>query len=159
MSKGSLVERFGRYAYFDGSCWYWQGARNSQGYGVISKGTRKQGNVKAHRASYEIFNFQQISNKQCVCHHCDNPACVNPHHLFLGSQQDNVLDMVKKGRHKLPPIKQGEDSSKAKLKEIEVRKIRKMSDLGFSSRVLARDFKVSKTTILQIINRKSWKHI
>lgn len=165
-SHGSLAERFGRYVYLskgssksNGDCWKWMGARNDRGYGVIGQGARKQGISKAHRTAYELFYFTKLTKGQCICHSCDNPACVNPQHLFLGTQADNIADMIAKGRNVLPPIRKGEQCNFAKLTNKQIRQIRKLAKDGFSSRKLARRFEVSKTTILQIVKRKSWRHV
>lgn len=76
-------------------CWIWQGAPNNKGYGRIAiQGKR----IYAHRASFMIFNGS--INDLNVLHKCDVPLCVNPEHLFLGTQQENVTDMMQKGRHR-----------------------------------------------------------
>lgn len=82
-------------------CWNWTKALDIRGYGVFSD---EFGTIKAHRFSWQN-SFGEIPQGDgyhgtCVCHHCDNPACVNPAHLFLGSMQDNVDDMMAKGRHR-----------------------------------------------------------
>lgn len=79
-------------------CWIWQGGRNNIGYGFIRDGDRMR---TAHRVSYEIHNNQTIPKYMCVCHTCDNPLCVNPDHLWLGTRRQNFDDMVNKGRAKL----------------------------------------------------------
>ena len=79
-------------------CWEWQGGTNNIGYGFIRDGDRMR---TAHRVSYEIHNNQTIPKYMCVCHTCDNPLCVNPDHLWLGTRKQNYDDMVNKGRDKL----------------------------------------------------------
>lgn len=79
-----------------GECWEWQGYRIDKGYGRL----RHEGGKKlAHRVSYEAF-VGAIPDGMCVLHKCDNPPCVNPDHLFLGTNLDNVKDCINKGRHK-----------------------------------------------------------
>ena len=80
----------------DQGCWNWTAYKNNEGYGRLRAGGEK---VLAHRLSYSIFKGE-IAEGLFVCHTCDNPACINPEHLFLGTHQDNVSDCVAKGRHK-----------------------------------------------------------
>jgi len=80
-------------------CWDWNGYKNRNGYGEINTGKRKSGSYKsegASRVAYRLYKGE-IGGLH-VCHHCDNPGCVNPDHLFLGTHQDNMNDMVSKGR-------------------------------------------------------------
>ena len=79
-------------------CWEWQGGTNNIGYGFIRDGKRMR---TAHRVSYEIHNNVNIPKYMCVCHTCDNPKCVNPDHLWLGTRKQNYDDMVNKGRDRL----------------------------------------------------------
>ena len=80
-------------------CWEWQAGLDSDGYGRIQFDGKRQG---AHRFSWILHNTD-IPQGMCICHRCDNPACVNPNHLFLGTQVDNIYDMVSKNRNYLPP--------------------------------------------------------
>jgi hypothetical protein len=87
-------------------CWEWQAARNDDGYGLCRGGSRSiEG---AHRVSWRLANGE-IPEGQQILHRCDNRACVNPAHLFLGSQQDNIADMLAKGRH----VKRGKKAQAA----------------------------------------------
>lgn len=92
----SLLERFERKFSKAGGCWEWTNYKNKKGYGqiMVSRGVYKL----AHRISYEFY-IGDIPSGLFVCHKCDNPSCVNPEHLFIGTHDDNMLDMTKKGRH------------------------------------------------------------
>ena len=135
-------------------CWIWTGSLGSTGYGAFGAQGKTR---KAHRVSWEIHNGEipkhDSSHGMCVCHKCDNPRCVNPSHLFLGTNTDNVRDMVRKGRH-VPPI--GEFGGASKLTEADVRAIRNDAR---TTRKIAEDYPVSKSQIHSIKSGNSWKHI
>jgi DNA-binding transcriptional regulator YiaG len=103
-----------------------------------------------HRHIYEQC-FGEIPDALCVCHKCDNPKCINPEHLFLGTINDNVKDMVEKNRQA-----KGEKNSSAKLKEQDITKIRKLYKKGLSTRKLAKLFNVGKSTIFCVVSKKTW---
>lgn len=105
MKYASFEERFWEKVDKSGECWIWIGARNPSGYGKIKSGDTTK---DSHRASWEI-NYGEIPEGMCVCHVCDNPPCVNPGHLFLGTYGDNMRDMYSKGRKPLPMIIQRND--------------------------------------------------
>lgn len=96
MSTGRqpIEKRFWRKVQKSDGCWEWQGSKNAQGYGVITEGGKI---IKAHRVSYRL-HYGDIPDGLFVCHHCDNPCCVRPDHLFTGTALDNALDMRNKGR-------------------------------------------------------------
>ncbi len=94
----SIFERIKRFQIVENGCWKWNGAKDPNGYGIISNRNGSHlSPEKAHRVSYEAA-FGEIPKGMNVCHRCDNPECTNPAHLFLGSQKDNMKDCAKKGR-------------------------------------------------------------
>lgn len=145
-------------------CWLWT-AFTDRRYGKIIA----FGEQFAHRVSW-VIHFGPVPNGLCVLHHCDNPSCVNPKHLFLGTQQDNMTDMNIKGRHskgethgsKTRPEKvaRGEAHGRSKLTGNDVLEIRRLyKTTKLSQRKLAIMFDVSQVTIGKIILRELWKHI
>lgn len=141
-------------------CWEWQAYRNMQrgGYGVLMDSrTRKP--VLAHRVSYAIEHGATPSDLM-VLHSCDNPPCVNPKHLSLGTNQDNMQDAWVKGRLPLPKnAPKGETHHSAVLTEELALRI-KIGDLkGFSLGVLAKQFGLSKSAISRLRRGKSWKNL
>lgn len=131
-------------------CWEWTGYRNENGYGRTYKNTRR---IYAHRLSYELF-CGPITDADTVCHRCDNPICVNPDHLFVGTRGDNNRDSVAKGRNA-----RGERNNSAKLTEDQVRAIRTAKARGALSKDLADTYHVHKNMIHYICSRKNWKHV
>jgi hypothetical protein len=136
----------------DSGCWEWQGAK-TDGYGNIRLGGRAGRNVRAHRLAYELA-CGLIPEGMIVCHHCDNPPCCNPDHLFLGSHAANVADKITKGRgiH-------GEKNGIARLTVSAVKMIRRRCDAGETQRSLARELGVSETTISRVVHRHLWGHV
>lgn len=132
-------------------CWNWN-AGLSHGYGSFHiSPTAKPRRLLAHRLAFEIVRNVPTKGSD-VLHQCDNPLCVNPIHLSLGSQRDNVLDCVAKKRHAF-----GERNGHARLTEKQVMEIR--SRYCGSVSKLAREFGVSPATICDIGKRRSWRHL
>lgn len=147
----TLREKFDEMVDRSGECWEWTGCKNGGGYGHIRDGSKMIG---AHRLSYKL-HIGPIPSGLKILHKCDNPSCVNPDHLFLGTQKDNMADMVAKGRSHHP---HGEISSLSKLTEEQVLEIRSLyPDVSQAS--LASTFEVFQGTICKIVNRKTWRHI
>lgn len=131
-------------------CWEWTAYVAPNGYGNFHIEGKS---VYAHRVAYELSNETKISKGLVVCHKCDNRKCVNPNHLFLGTQQDNIRDMFNKGRqHKVKPWT-------TKLNETKVRKIRELCALGYAKEDIAKTFGVKRCTIANIEARRLWKDI
>lgn len=132
-------------------CWSWTGARFPGGYGA----TRFQDkNISAHRLSYTLA-FGKIPEGMYVCHTCDNRSCVNPEHLFLGTHEDNTLDMVAKGRQA-----KGEHNAHAKLTDSDVIEIRALFATGKYTRTeLGKRFHVDISQISNIVEYRQWKHV
>lgn len=133
-------------------CWVWTASLAGLGYGQIKiPGTRRQ--IYAHRLSY-LIHCGPIPEGRFICHDCDNPRCVNPKHLFLGTPADNQQDMKAKGRHKY-----GEKNGRAKLKARQVRQIRRAGALKVPYRRLALAYGVSTGCIEAILNGRTWVHV
>lgn len=133
------------------ACWVWTAGKNNGGYGAIISDS---GPLLAHRVSWQM-HFGDIPEGLHVCHKCDNPACVNPEHLFLGTHQDNMRDMHSKARggRKQP---KGESHFNSKLSVSDIRLIRAC---GEGSYVAARMFGVTPSTIRKIRRGDSWGHV
>lgn len=132
-------------------CWEFNGSRNPDGYGNIGISNGRAD--RAHRVMYKIHNGE-IPKGMVVMHTCDNPPCCNPNHLKLGTQQDNIADMVAKKRL---VNKFGEESALSKLKEFQVKEIRlKFTGTKGEKASLAREYSVSQTTINNILTGKNW---
>lgn len=150
----------------DDLCWEWQGQIGSAGYGVFCVSSKP---VSAHRYSWELSNGP-IPEGMFICHSCDNPRCVNPAHLFLGTPLDNSLDMIAKGRGctgdrnpmRIHPDRRarGERQGAHKLTDKQVLEIRQRYADGETNQTrLAAEYGVYRTTIARIVNGKHWTHL
>ena len=132
------------------ACWEWQGYRHpTRGYGQIGIGTRAAGIGETHRVAWEVTHGP-IPDGMFVCHKCDNPPCVNPAHLFLGTNADNVADMVAKGRGA-----KGFRLPHTKLSDEQVREIRELWNARVASQAaIAARFGISQGHVSGIVNHK-----
>lgn len=137
------------------SCWVWKGAKDSWGYGV-GRGPGRAW-MRAHRLSYERHRGT-IPDGQMVCHHCDNPPCVNPDHLYLGDQATNMADMVARGRQARLHM-EGSKNPNAKLDEEMVREIRLRHQNGETNVAIGKQFGVTHQMVSLIVRGKQWSHI
>lgn len=126
-----------------GPCWEWPGARAVAGYGVTKRDGRQ---MYVHRLVWEIANARSLPVDRVVMHRCDNPPCVNPEHLLLGTHADNNGDRSAKGRSC-----HGPRHPNAKLSSEQVAEIRRRADGGWTTRELGEEYGVAQTTISRIV--------
>ena len=139
---------------FTDNCWEWLAGRFPTGYGAFHI-KRKQ--YLAHRVAWKLM-YGPIPEGFLVCHHCDNPPCVRPDHLFLGTYKDNTRDMLNKGRQNWSETPKGENHGRAKLTKEAVKEIREKYASGcFIQRELAEEYKISRRNISSIVTYVSWK--
>lgn len=149
-----------------GNCWIWTQAKSKTGYGVTSIKKKQMG---AHRAAYIFGVDPGLQPGVCVCHHCDNPPCVRPSHLFLGTTQDNTADMVAKNRQSqgeahasaiLPNRPRGSNNAMSKLTEAQVNDMRKMrKETNLTVKEIAEKFGVSFGCATKAIAGYGWNHV
>jgi len=138
--KDRFMEKFDKTS---NGCWIWNACRFQKGYGTLVKDGRAHG---AHRIAWELFRGPIPKGMQ-VLHTCDIPPCVNPDHLFLGTNDDNMLDKAKKGRISM------------KLTPNQVVSIRQLASTGIRKPILAKQFGVNLRMIYRIVNREAWIHV
>lgn len=153
-----IAERFWAKVQRGEGCWPWLGCRCKAGKGYGRFGVKVGWVENAHRMAWEL-TFGPIPEGISVLHHCDNPGCVNPSHLFLGTQRDNILDAIKKGRAYIPHFV-GETHGSAKLTEQDVLCLRTLAALGdVNKSALAREYGVTQPAIRYAITGRSWRHL
>ncbi len=156
-ARGGVRERVHRH-YKRGAptqCWLWEGFTTVYGYGQLAAGPKGGGTVLAHRAAWESHHGRDIPKGMVIMHSCDTPACVNPAHLILGTQRENMKDMHAKKRHVVPHAR-GTEHHSCRFTEIDVRHIRRSS---LPPKDLAAQYGVNVTSINRIRSRKTWKHV
>lgn len=156
-----VAERFWRKVQRGDGCWPWVGPTNDRGYGVLSI-ARPQRRVYAHRFSWAMANGP-IPDGYEVCHRCDNPPCVNPAHLFLGTHAENMRDARQKGRalgRADLPRPRGEQVNTAKLTAESVREIVARFRSGETNKsALAREYGVTHHMVRLIVTGRAWRHV
>jgi hypothetical protein len=163
----SLEERFWSKVDRSGDCWVWLAGTSKAGYGRIwvneSQGRQlsREGRAiaQAHRVAWELTNGP-IPDGLEVCHRCDNPPCVRPSHLFLGTHAENHADMVAKGRASGGSVQRfGEDSHVSKLVLADVERAKAMRASGQTYSSIARAFNISTSHAWRIVNGVRWSHV
>lgn len=146
----TLNERFFQKVQVTQGCWNWLG-KKKKGYGLLYVGEGKD--RFAHRISYQI-HFGELPDDMCVCHACDNPACVNPGHLFLGTHADNCADKVAKDRH----AKREEIGTAVLTSDCvdDIRRVYVKGSRDFGTPSLAKKYGISTTQVWNIVNNKRW---
>jgi hypothetical protein len=152
--EGTAAKRF--WAKVDRSggpdaCWIWTGYREDYGYGRFKVGGQ---NVKAHRFAFELNGG--VIGEMYVLHRCDNPPCVNPAHLFLGTNADNAADRAAKGRD---ADRRGAENGRAKLNEGAVIEIRALRDRGVPLHDISAMYGVHRSVVGRIVRRELWAHV
>lgn len=137
---------------FDSPCWEWIGSTSPKGYPVFSISGKT---LQVHRAVWEHANGI-IPKGLCACHRCDNPLCINPNHIFIGTRADNNFDRDSKGRH---VALRGESHGMHRLTEEQIKEIRLLASQGIPHTHLERKFDLSGGHVGQIVHRKIWRHV
>ena len=140
------------------SCWPWTGARYKAGYGALGGGGHNGRTRQAHRVSWEL-HFGPVPAGKFVCHSCDNPPCVNPAHLFVGTPADNSKDRDLKGRWNGCPLPKGTDHHSCKLSETAVRFIIDAAMIGTRTKTLSDAYGVTPGHIRKIVRGDKWKSL
>lgn len=135
------------------NCWLWMASTYWDGYGKFYLHGKE---YRAHRISWDIAFVEPLRTDQICCHKCDTPKCVNPKHLFIGTQKDNIQDCVNKNRKFVP---RGSRHTLAKLTEEDVVQIKKLLDQDLLHKEIAELFGVSRSLISHINNGDKWAHV
>lgn len=149
----SVQQRFDRQVKKSGGCWLWAAATDKNGYGIFRATVAGVEHKRAHRASWALSTGQVLAAGDIICHKCDNPRCVNPEHLFVGTHLDNMRDKIAKGRAR---VAVGTATGHAVLTEEQARSV--LADPRPYAQIAA-DYGITASTVGSLKQRKSWKHI
>ncbi len=153
-----VFERFVKFTRYKDGCWIWTGAKRTSGYGVFKLDGKAE---SAHRVSYKLFKGN-IPEGIFVCHTCDNPMCVNPDHLFLGTASDNMMDAQNKGRLVIPEgkrFKKGYMPSFATITKEQAIQVKMMLKKGMRNIDISEATGIKYQTIVDIKRGKSFRNI
>ena len=155
MYKKTISTQFhGKFTVDSSGCWLWYGTHSQRGYGQLLIGGRKGHWIAAHRIAMHLYRGFDFNSSLLVCHHCDVVSCVNPDHLFIGTQSDNCLDREQKGRGR---DSRGENGPRAKLTWNQVAEIRERAKDGETQMVLAKAFGINQPHVSRIVRGENWR--
>ncbi len=152
--RKTFAERFWYRVKKTDTCWIWIGGKDTKGYGCYSR----ENGGRAHIVAYANL-VEPVPKGMCVLHRCDNPSCVRPDHLFLGTKDDNNKDRHAKGRTSHVGRNPGSAHGMSKLDEQKVKDILVLRRSGMGLREIAACFGVSKSVISLVALRKRWQHV
>ena len=137
----------------EGACWGWAGSKSEAGYGMFIFDRKRR---PAHRIAWELYHGSLIPDELLACHRCDQPACVNPHHIYPGTHKDNANDATERGRWN---HKKGEENAASKLTDDGVLSMVARYNAGESGRVIALDYDIAFSGVHRIMSGKTWSHL
>lgn len=149
-------------------CWLWTANKDRKGYGYFTAPARGVSPLPAHRVSYALIHGPFLK-RLCVLHRCDNPSCVNPHHLFLGTIADNNQDCIRKGRNNIGDrngsrtmphrVPRGTRVGGSKLTDEQINEIRELYSRGYKQKEIGRRFGVTQSNVSRVLSGETWRHV